>query len=79
MNEKFMTPAEAASYLSITIKGLRKLLSERRIKFYRLSNSSRGRIRFQRADLDAYMSSLAVNPKPEMTPALQKKLIQELI
>jgi excisionase family DNA binding protein len=79
MNEKFMTPAEAASYLSITVKGLRKLISERRVKFYRLSDSERGRIRFQRADLDTYMASLAVDVRQEMTPSLQARLIQDLI
>jgi hypothetical protein len=76
---KFLNINEASAILGITPKGLRKIVSSRKIKFYRLSDSERGRIRFLEKDLVDYMQSLAVCTVPEMTPALQKRLIQDLI
>jgi hypothetical protein len=76
---RFMDINEASAILGITPKGLRKIVSSRKIKFYRLSDSERGRIRFLEKDLVDYMQSLSVGTVPEMTPALQAKLIRELV
>jgi hypothetical protein len=76
---KFLNINEASAILGITPKGLRKIVSSRKIKFYRLSDSERGRIRFLEKDLVDYMQSLSVGTVPEMTPALQAKLIRELV
>lgn len=43
----------AAGYLSVTPRWMRRAVSERRLPYYRLG----GRIRFLRADLEAYVDS----------------------
>ena len=48
--QRYLSPAEAAEYLNVSVGFIRRLASERRVRHYRLGKL----IRFDPADLDAF-------------------------
>lgn len=52
MNEHF-TVQEAADYMNTTVRFVRRLVSERRIPFYRLGRH----VRLKRTDVDAFIDA----------------------
>ncbi|MEU5690733.1 excisionase family DNA-binding protein [Actinosynnema sp. NPDC020468] len=49
---------EAADYLSTTVRFIRRLVADRRVRFYKVGRY----VRFKRADLEAYVESGRVEP-----------------
>lgn len=56
-----LTLAEASEYLSRHPKYLRRLVADGKIKFYRYPG---GHLRFDRADLDAFLDACLVEVSP---------------
>jgi excisionase family DNA binding protein len=48
-----LTTAQAAEYLGVSLRTMRRLIAERRVRHYKPS----GQLRFDPADLDAYVSA----------------------
>lgn len=48
--QRYLSPAEAAEYLNVSVGFIRRMASERRVRHYRLGKF----IRFDPADLDAF-------------------------
>jgi excisionase family DNA binding protein len=59
--ERPLTIAEAAEYLNVSERFIRRLVAERRVPYYKLGKF----VRFRRRDLDAYLSSGRVE-RPEV-------------
>lgn len=55
---KFITPKELASYLSVSEVTVRRLIDGRQIAFYKI----RGSIRLKIGDVDKYITSIRIEP-----------------
>jgi len=55
-----LTLAEAADYLNVSQRFMRRLVAERRIAFHKLGHL----LRFRAADLDLFLSAGRVEPTP---------------
>jgi excisionase family DNA binding protein len=58
MQKKYLTVVEAAEYLNMSDRFVRRLVSERRIPFHKVGAS----IRLAIADLDEFMRAARVEP-----------------
>jgi excisionase family DNA binding protein len=55
-----LTLSEAAAYLNVSQRFMRRLVAERRIAFHKLGHL----LRFRAADLDVFLSAGRVEPTP---------------
>ena len=53
-----LTLSEAAAYLNVSQRFMRRLVAERRVVFYKVGKF----VRFRRADLDSFVESGRVEP-----------------
>jgi len=53
MSKEHLSVDEAAEYLSTSVRFVRRLIAERRIRFYKLGRH----VRLKRADLDAFVQA----------------------
>lgn len=58
MNPRVIGIEDAAVYLSVPVRFVRRLVFERRIRFYKVGKY----VRFEKADLDAFLDAEAVEP-----------------
>lgn len=58
MQLNYLTVDQAAEYLNVSVRFIRRLVAERRVPFHKAGN----RLRFRPADLDAFMLSGRVEP-----------------
>ena len=56
-----LTLAEAAAYLNVSERFVRRLVAERRVAFHKVGHF----VRFRAADLDAFLEAGRVEPAPE--------------
>ena len=56
-----LTLAQAAAYLNVSERFMRRLVAERRIAFHKVGHF----LRFRSADLDAFLEAGRVEPRPE--------------
>lgn len=56
-----LTVAQAAEYLNVTERYIRRLVAERRVPYHKLGRL----LRFQRADLERLLEESRVEPPPE--------------
>jgi excisionase family DNA binding protein len=56
-----LTLAEAAAYLNVTERFMRRLVAERRIAFHKVGHL----LRFRATDLEAFLEAGRVEPPPE--------------
>ena len=59
-SEPPLTLSEAAAYLNVSQRFMRRLVAERRIAFHKLGHL----LRFRAADLDLFLSAGRVEPTP---------------
>jgi excisionase family DNA binding protein len=62
MQSQYLTVEQAAEYLNVSVRFIRRLVAERRVPFHKAGT----RVRFSVADLDAFMLAGRVEP---ITPA----------
>lgn len=73
---EWMSLSEAATYLGVSTKMVRKLCTNRRLKHMRVGNQGRlrtGKYRFQRAWLDEYLANAVVPTVSTIKPHRPKK------
>jgi excisionase family DNA binding protein len=58
MSPRVIGVEDAATYLSVPVRFIRRLVFERRIRYYKVGKY----VRFDRADLDAFLTTEAVEP-----------------
>lgn len=58
MQSKYLTVDQAANYLNVSVRFIRRLVAERRIPFHKAGS----RLRFALADLDGFMLAGRVEP-----------------
>lgn len=58
MEKRYLTVVEAAEYLNLSVRFIRRLVSERRIAFHKAGTS----VRLAVADLDGFMQAGRVEP-----------------
>lgn len=63
-----LTVKAAAEYLSLSTGGIYDMVYGGQIAYYRIG-AGRGSIRFEKADLDAYLAANKVQPSPTAKPA----------
>jgi excisionase family DNA binding protein len=54
----YLSVPEAAHYMNTSVRFVRRLVNERRIRFYKVGRL----VRFKRADLDVFIDSGRVDP-----------------
>lgn len=54
----YLSQADAADYLGVSVRTIRQLISDGRLPAYRLSAARNGLVRLRRADLDALLTPI---------------------
>lgn len=58
MSSRMMGVEDAATYLAVPVRFIRRLVHERRIRYYKVGRY----VRFDKVDLDAFLAAEAVEP-----------------